>query len=367
MPRIALIPGDGIGVEVVAQARKVLACVAEEERLALEMVEWELGAQRYLDTGVAITEAEMAELESGYDALLLGALGDPRVADHAHARAILLGLRFRLDLYVNLRPVRLVDPRFSPLKEVAADDVNMVVVRENTEGVYVGLGGNFKRGTPDEIAIEEDVNTRKGVERIIRAAFDYARAKGRRRVTLADKANAMQYAGGLYRRVFEAVAAEYPGIEREAMYVDALALDMVLRPSRYDVIVASNLFGDILSDLAAALVGGLGLAPSANLHPGRPGLFEPVHGSAPALAGKNVANPMAAVLTAALLLEELGEARAAARVRGAVERAIRLGRTTPDLGGAMGTEEVGDWICRELREGGQREDEQREDEQRDGA
>jgi len=348
MAKIALIPGDGIGAEVVRQAVKVLCCVGEASGLELELVKWDLGAERYLRTGVAVTEAEMAELETGYDAILLGALGDPRVPDHAHAREILLGLRFRLDLYVNLRPVRLYDPTFSPLKDVAADDVDMVIFRENTEGPYVGLGGTFKKDTPDEIAIEEDVNTRKGVERIVRAAFEHARATGRKRVTLADKANAMRHAGGLWRRVFGEVGAEYPEIESNAMYVDAMALDTVLHPARYEVIVASNRFGDILSDLAAALVGGLGLAPSANLHPGKPGLYEPVHGSAPDIAGRDLANPLAAILTAALMLEQLGFPREAERVEAAVRRSIALGQTTPDLGGELGTEAVGDWICNEL-------------------
>jgi 3-isopropylmalate dehydrogenase len=348
MPRVAVIPGDGIGVEVVRQAKKVLACVADPSRNPLELVELDLGAERYLRTGVAITEEEMADLETGYQAILLGALGDPRVPDSAHARAILLGLRFRLDLYINLRPVELFDAAFSPLKNVKPADVDIVVVRENTEGVYVGLGGNFKRGTADEIAIEEDVNTRKGVERIIRAAFEYARKSGRKRVTLADKANAMQYAGSLYRRVFAEVANEYGDIDSEAMYVDALALDMVLHPAHYDVIVASNLFGDVLSDLAAALVGGLGLAPSANLNPARPGLFEPVHGSAPNIAGQDKANPLAAILTAALMLENLSFVDEARRIRKAVRSSIDERMTTADLGGTLGTEAVGDWICTRL-------------------
>ena len=351
MPRIALIPGDGIGPEVTAEARKVLESVAASEGLALDLVQWPHGAQRYLDTGATITLEEMAELERDYDAILLGALGDPRVPGNEHARDILLGLRFKLDLYINLRPVKLVDARFSPLKGVAAADVDMVIVRENTEGVYVGLGGTFKRGTPDELAIEEDVNTRKGVERIVRAAFAYAREHGRRRVTLADKANAMPNAGGLYRRVFAEVAREYGDITSSAMYVDAMAMDMVLHPAKYDVVVASNLFGDILSDLAAALAGGLGIAPSANLHPGKPGLFEPVHGSAPDIAGQDRANPLASVLTAALMLEHLGNAGAAARVEAAVDASIRAGATTPDLGGTLGTGAVGDWICRELEKG----------------
>jgi 3-isopropylmalate dehydrogenase len=350
MVRIAVIPGDGIGVEVTRQAVKVLRRVAEDARLELQLVEWDLGAERYLATGSAITEAEISRLETEYDAIFLGALGDPRVPDQAHARAILLGLRFRLDLYINLRPVRLFDPRFSPLKEIRAEDVDLVIFRENTEGTYVGLGGTFKRGTADEIAIEEDINTRKGVERIVRAAFEHARATGRHRITLADKANAMQHAGGLWRRVFAEVGAEYPEVEREAVYIDALALDLVLRPARYGIIVTSNLFGDILSDLAAALVGGLGLAPSANLHPGRPGLFEPVHGSAPDLAGKDRANPHAAILTTALMLEHLGYHREATRIEGAVRRSVELRQTTPDLGGTLGTEAVGDWVCQVLAE-----------------
>jgi 3-isopropylmalate dehydrogenase len=343
MRRIALIPGDGIGVEVTRQAASLLRRVSAEAGVPLELVEYDFGAERYLRTGSAIAPAEMAELGT-YDAIFLGAIGDPRVPDNAHARAILLGLRFGLDLYINLRPVRLYDARLSPLRDVAPGDIDIVVFRENTEGVYVGMGGNFKTGTPDEIAIEEDVNTRKGVERIIRAAFGYARERGRRRVTLTDKANAMPHAGALWRRVFAEVGAEFPDVEREAVYADALALDLVRRPSRYDVIVAPNLFGDLLSDLTAALVGGLGLAPSASLHPGRAGLFEPVHGSAPDIAGTGRANPLAALLTAGMLLDHLGYPQQAAAVDDAVRDAIRSGHTTPDLGGTSHTDAVGSWV-----------------------
>lgn len=349
MSRIAIIPGDGIGVDVTREAVKVLNCVHEEDGIPLDLAEWDLGAQRYLDTGVTITPEEMSELK-GYDAIFLGAMGDARVPNNVHARDILLGMRFQLDLYINLRPVRLMDPAMSPLRDVRVEDVDMVIFRENTEGVYVGMGGTFKTGTADEIAIEEDVNTRKGVERIIRAAFEFARANQRRRVTLTDKANAMPNSGGLYRRVFAEVSREYDDVEKNAIYADALALDLVLHPARYDVIVAPNLFGDILSDLAAALVGGLGLAPSASLHPGRVGLFEPVHGSAPDLVGTNRANPLAAIMTAALMLRHLGHAEAGERVEGSVRRAVHGGHTTPDLGGDLGTDEVGDWVCRDLRE-----------------
>jgi 3-isopropylmalate dehydrogenase len=346
MARIALIPGDGIGVEVTRQAEKALNVLAAAG-LPIELKHWDLGAERYLRTGSAITEEEFAEL-AGYDALFLGAMGDPRVADNAHARAILLGLRFRFDLYINLRPVKLIDPRLSPLKDVHPGDVDIVIFRENTEGIYVGLGGQFKKGTADEVAIEEDINTRKGVERIIRAAFEYARAQKRRKVTLTDKANAMQHAGGLWRRVFAEVGNEFKDVPRDAVYIDALAFDLIRRPAHYDVIVAPNLFGDILSDLVAALVGGLGLAPSANLHPGRPGLFEPVHGSAPDLVGTGTANPLAALLTTALMLRQLGHEEWAARVENAVSAAVAERKTTPDLGGTLTTEAVGDWVCHQL-------------------
>lgn len=344
MGRIAVVPGDGIGREVTAQAMKALRALDREHELGLELVEWDLGAQRYLDTGVSITEAEMAELGSEYDAILLGALGDPRVPGNEHARDILLGLRFRLDLYINLRPVRLIAPDRSPLRHATPRDLDMVIFRENTEGSYVGMGGVFKRGTPDEVAIEEDVNTAKGVARILRAAFEHASRTGRS-VTLADKSNAMRHAGQLWRRLFDEIAAEFPDVPRQAMYIDALAMDLVLRPARYQVIVASNLFGDIISDLAAGLVGGLGLAPSANLHPGRPGLFEPVHGSAPDIAGSDRANPMAAILTAALMLDHIGHPDEARLLERAVESAIRSGATTPDLGGSLGTEAAGDWMA----------------------
>jgi 3-isopropylmalate dehydrogenase len=344
---ISLIPGDGIGADVTREAARVLDRLVKEDGLPIQLKTWDLGAERYLRTGSAITEEEFAELARS-DAILLGAMGDPRVADNAHAREILLGMRFRFDLYVNLRPVRLYDARLSPLRDVRPEDVDFVIVRENTEGIYLGLGGTFKKGTADEVAIEEDLNTRKGVERIVRFAFEYARRMKRRKVTLTDKANAMQHAGGLWRRVFAEVGKEYPDIPRDAVYIDALAMDMIRRPAHYDVILASNLFGDIISDLAAALAGGLGLAPSANLHPGKPGLFEPVHGSAPDLVGTGKANPLAALLTGALMLRELEYPDSAGKLERAVEKALAEGRTTPDLGGTLSCDQVGAWICEQL-------------------
>lgn len=349
MAKVAVIPGDGVGKEVTREAVKAVRAVTEGTGFELDLVQWPHGADRYLETGEAITGAEFADLQSNYQAILLGALGDARVPGNEHARQILLGMRFRLDLYVNFRPVRLFHERLTPLRDKGVEDVNMVIFRENTEGVYVGMGGTFKQGTPDEVAVQEDVNTRKGVERIIRAAFEYARRNGLTRVTMSDKANAMEFAGGLWRRVFKQVSAEYAEIESEALYVDMLAMDMVRRPERYQVIVTGNLFGDILSDLGAQLAGGLGLSPSGNIHPGRIGLFEPVHGSAPDIAGKDLANPFAAILTAGLMLEHLGRPVEAARLEDAVRACILDGEVTTDLGGALGTQAAGDAVVRRLR------------------
>ena len=354
MPRIAIIPGDGIGLEVTREAVRVLEAASGHWGFPLELVHWDLGADRYLQEGVTITEEEFASLANDHDAILLGALGDPRVPGNQHARDILLGLRFRLDLYVNHRPAVLYHPRLSPLRDMEGRSVRLDVFRENTEGVYVDLGGSFKVGTTDEVAIQEDLNTWKGVERIIRAAFAFAREHGRNRVTLVDKANAMPAAGRLWRRAFRHVAEDYPEMETDAMYVDAMAMDLVRRPERYEVVVTCNLFGDILSDLAAEITGGLGMAPSANLHPGRHALYEPVHGSAPDIAGQNRANPMGAIACAALVLRGLDQAEAADRVERAVRDALEEGVTTQDLGGDRTTEEVGEWIAARLghREGG---------------
>lgn len=353
--RVGLIPGDGIGVEVVREARRVLEAVAGVEAIPLQVREWDLGAERTLRTGVTISEEEFRSLADDHDALLLGAMGDPRIPDHRHARDILLGLRFRLDLYVNFRPNVLLAPGLSPLRQMEGRPVAIEIFRENTEGIYVNMGGVLREGTPDEIAIQEDVNTRRGVERIVRAAFTHAAARGRTRVTLVDKANAMPAAGSLWRRTFEEVAREYrnrhPEIRTDMAYVDAMAMDLVRRPEAYQVLVTSNLFGDILSDVAAAVTGGLGLAASANLHPGRHALFEPVHGSAPDIAGQGLANPMGAVACVALMLDHLGHPGAAARVDAALRRVVAAGAVTPDLGGTLGTHQVGDRLLQEIAAG----------------
>jgi 3-isopropylmalate dehydrogenase len=268
-------------------------------------------------------------LRDDVDAIFLGAIGDPRVPGNEHARDILLGLRFRLDLYINFRPVQLLHPDLTPLR--AAQGIDFVIFRENTEGVYLGRG----RISGEEYVAEE-INTTKGVDRIIRAAFDWARAHGKTRLTMSDKSNAVP-AHRIWQERFKATAAEHPGITAEHRFVDALALEMVRDPGRFQVIVTNNLYGDILSDLGAGLVGGLGLAASANLHPGRPGLFEPVHGSAPSLAGKGVANPLAAILTGALMLEHLGHEDAARAIERAVRQALAAGVRTQDLGGTTST------------------------------
>ena len=354
MIRVALLPGDGVGPEVLPVARRALetAGAAHGVEYAFEDLPW--GADRYLATGETLPDGELRRLRGAADAILLGALGDPRVPGNEHARAILFGLRFGLDLYINLRPIKLLHPDLCPLKprpDGVERAIDIVVFRENTEGAYVDVGGSFKKGTPDEVAINEDLNTYKGVKRIVRAAFEYAVERARHRITMCDKANALTHAHGLWRRVFAEVAAEFPFVKTEVEYVDALAMKLVRHPEHYAVIVTSNLFGDILSDEASALIGGLGLAASANLHPGRPGMFEPVHGSALDIAGTGTANPMAAVLTAALLAEHTGAPEVAADLQGAVASALAEGVATPDAGGAGSTAEVGDWICERIERG----------------
>ena len=318
---------------------------------AVETSEFDWGAARYLADGVTVPPNGFATLGREFDAILVGAFGDPKVPSNIHAKEILLGMRFRMDLYANVRPVRLLDAGLCPLKGVEPKDVDFVVIRENTEGVYVDAGGVFKQGTEDEVAVQEDINTRKGVERVIRFAFDLCqkrtKADGSRRsrVLLCDKSNAMTYAGGLWQRVFKEVASQFPQIKAEHRYVDALCLQMVRDPRELDVIVTNNMFGDIITDLAAGLQGGLGMAASGNLHPGKTSMFEPVHGSAPPIAGKNVANPMGAILTAAMMLEHLGLSGEAAKIESAVLAAVRGKKTTQDVGGALGTRQVGEWVA----------------------
>src|SRR6202521_5370663 len=337
--RIAVIPGDGIGPEVITQGLRVLEAVTAATGARLDFVTYDVGAERYLQTGEILPDAVFAELRAA-DAIYLGAVGDPRVQNPHYAAGLLLRLRFELDLWVNLRPSRLLAPGLTPLRD--AGSIDLVVVRENTEGAYVGIGGQFKRGTPEEIAIQEDVNTRKGVERIIHYAFELARrrrAAGHRgRVTMVDKSNALYHAHDLWQRVFALERQGASEIEAEHLFVDAAAMQLVKDPSRFDVIVTSNMFGDILSDLASELVGGLGQAPSANINPdSRRGLFEPVHGSAPKHAGKGIANPVGAILAGAMMLRHLGDEAGASQIETAVMAAAGEGSHTKDMGGALTT------------------------------
>ncbi|MGQ0506466.1 MAG: isocitrate/isopropylmalate dehydrogenase family protein, partial [Myxococcaceae bacterium] len=290
MSKIAVIPGDGAGIEVAKEGARVLEAVAKARKLPLDLEWFDFGADRYIKTGVGLPAGQLDIFRRDFDAILFGAIGDPRIKDGAHAREILLGMRFGLDLYINYRPFKLLADRLSPLKGKGKKEIDFVVFRENTEGQYNGVGGVFKKGTPDELAISEEINTRKGVERIIRAAFAHAKTRGSTQVLMSDKSNAIT-AHELWLRTFKEVAAEYPGIEAKHLYVDALAMQMVLRPEALQVVVTTNLFGDILTDIAAALIGGLGMAPSASLNPDSTPLFEPVHGSAPDIAGKGIVNP----------------------------------------------------------------------------
>jgi 3-isopropylmalate dehydrogenase len=346
--RIAVIPGDGIGREVIPQAVGAIQATGAP----VELTHFGWGAEQYLKDGTTVPEDGFALLGRDFEAILVGAFGDPRVPSNLHAKQILLGMRFAMDLYANVRPVRLLDSSLCPLKAMQPSDIDFVVIRENTEGVYGDLGGVFKQGTADEVAIQEDINTRKGVERVIRYAFDYAQkhkkqdGRARQRLLMCDKSNAMTHAGGLWQRIFKEVSREYPQIETSHMYVDALCMQMVRDPLGFDVIVTNNMFGDILTDLAAGLQGGLGMAASGNIHPGKTSMFEPVHGSAPSLAGKNLANPIGAILTSAMMLAHLGLTAEAEKIENAVLKAVRQKKITPDVGGNLGTNECGEWIAK---------------------
>jgi 3-isopropylmalate dehydrogenase len=329
--------------EVVRALEQIRACGTR-----LEWREFDYSADSYLRTGVALPPGGMDELAE-FDAVFMGAFGDPRVPDMAHAREILLGARFELDLYVNHRPSKLYHPSLTPLRSV--EKLEFTIFRENTEGLYAGCGGVFKKGTPEEIATQEEINTRRGVERICRYAFEFARRNGLRRVLMADKSNVLRYGGDLWQRVFFGLAKDYRELEASHMFVDALCMQLVRRPQDFEVIVTSNMFGDILTDLAAGLVGGLGVAPSGNVNPEtRRAMFEPVHGSAPKYAGQDLANPFGALLSAALMLDWIGCADAGRTLEWAVAGCIADGETTRDLGGSLGTRAAGDAVLRRLEQ-----------------
>jgi 3-isopropylmalate dehydrogenase len=342
MTKIAVLPCDGAGKEVVPEAIKVLRAAGAD----FEFEEFEVNAEAYLRTGVAIPNQVWPQLEAA-DSILFGAVGDPRVPDSAYLTGVLLRLRFELDLYVNLRPAKLYDDRLSPLRHEERRPVDLMVVRENTEGLYVGMGGRFKKGTIEEIAIQEDVNTHFGVTRILDYAFEIAR----REVVMVDKSNAMTFAGGLWQERWKAVAATHPKVKTRHLFVDAAAMQLVKDPSQFDVIVTGNLFGDILSDLTAELIGGMGIAPSGNINPvTKRGLFEPVHGTAPDIAGRGIVNPIGAILSGAMMGRHLGHPEMADAIEGAVRSVIRAGECTRDLGGNLSTRECGDAVVKRLKD-----------------
>jgi 3-isopropylmalate dehydrogenase len=345
--RYAVVPGDGIGIDVTREAVKVLEAASHAFGFGLALEHFDFGAERFLRTGETLPDGVL-ETWSGFDAIFMGAFGDPRVPDMRHAADILLGTRFRMDLYANVRPVRCLNERLCPLRNYAASDIDFVVFRENTEGAYAGIGGVFKKGTADEVGIQEDVNTRKGVERILRAAFAFAADSGRTKVTMSDKSNALRYAHDIWQRVFAEVAAEYPGIQSNHLYVDALTMQLIKDPRQFEVIVTCNMFGDIVTDLGAALQGGLGMAASGNLHPGKTSMFEPVHGSAPKYAGTDSANPFGAILTAGMMLEHTGLTEAAHAIEAAVVSCLEAKECTADVGGCLGARAASDAVVRRI-------------------
>ncbi|MBI5572580.1 MAG: 3-isopropylmalate dehydrogenase [Desulfomonile tiedjei] len=339
---IAVIPGDGTGPEVIREGRKVLATAASVGGFSLEFVEVDLGGDRYLRTGEILPDSVLEDLRK-VDAIYLGAIGHPDVPPGILEKGILLRLRVELDQYVNLRPVRLYPGVQAPLQGKGAEDIDFIVVRENTEGFYVGSGGFFKKGTADEVAIQESINTRKGVERLLRYAFETTRQKGRRkRLTLCGKSNVLTYAWGLWTRTFAEIALEYPDVTTDYAHVDAICMWMVKNPEWFDVIATDNMFGDIITDLGAMIQGGMGIAAGANVNPNGVSMFEPIGGSAPKYTGKNLINPLACILAGGLMLETLGETASANAVEAAVVKVLsndmksleagRMGHTTTDVG-----------------------------------
>lgn len=347
--RLAVIPGDGIGAEVVAEGLKVLDAVSVIADTAFDITSYDLGAKRWHATGETLPDSVLAELR-GHDAILLGAVGDPSVPSGVLERGLLLRLRFELDHYVNLRPVRLYPGVATPLRDVAPADLDMVVVREGTEGPYAGAGGALRAGTPAEVATQESLNTRYGVERVVRYAYERARARPRRKLTVVHKTNVLAYAGDLWMRTASELHAEYPDVTLDYCHVDAASMFFVTDPARFDVVVTDNLFGDILTDLGAAVAGGIGLAASGNLNPSNrdsaswtPSMFEPVHGSAPDIAGQGKADPTATIISAAMLLDHLGMEKAAARVEQAVSDDLATRASAPAA--TRSTAQIGDAIA----------------------
>lgn len=348
--KIAVMPGDGTGPEVIREGLKVLEAVQSEFKFKCETVEYDLGGERYLKTGEILPDSVLNELKT-FDSIYLGAIGHPDVKPGILEKGILLNLRFALDQYVNLRPVILYDNRFCPLKDKEAKDIDFVVVRENTEGLYCGAGGFLKKDTKDEVAIQESINSYKGVERCIRFAFEYAKRRNKRKqVTLCGKTNVLTFAFDLWERTFYKVAKEYPDIKTDYAHVDAACMWMVKNPEWFDVIVTDNMFGDIITDLGAMIQGGMGIAAGGNLNPEGVSMFEPIGGSAPKYTGQNVINPLAAICSLSLLLDAIGETKASEAIENSVKKVVKENLQSLATG-KMGysTTEVGDLVVKNLR------------------
>ncbi len=343
--KIAVIAGDGTGPEVIREGKKVLSAVAEKYGFKLNFVEYDLGGERYLRTGETLPDSVLEELKT-VDAIYLGAIGHPDVKPGILERGILLRLRFELDQYINLRPVKLYPGVWTPLKDKKPEDIDFVVIRENTEGLYCGAGGFLKKGSKDEVAIQESINTRKGVERCVKFAFEYARKRNKeKKLTLCGKTNVLTYAFDLWQRVFYELAKQYPDVKTDYAHVDATCMWMVKNPEWFDVIVTDNMFGDIITDLGAIIQGGMGIAAGGNINPEGVSMFEPIGGSAPKYTGKNVINPLAAICAGAMMLEYLGEKEAAEAIEHSVMK-VTSEKLKSLSAGKMGysTSEVGDLV-----------------------
>lgn len=351
MYEIAVLPGDGVGPEVVNEGLKVLKAASGKAGFKYKLKHYDFGGERYLKTKETLPAGALEELKQ-FNAIYLGAIGHPGVKPGILEKEILLAIRFELDQYINLRPVKLYPNVWTPLKDKGPEHIDFVVIRENTEDLYVGIGGNFKKGTPDEVAIQEMIATRKGVERCIRYAFEFTKKRAKRNhLYMCDKANVLTYAHDLWTRVFAEVGKEYPGIKQDHAYVDAITMWFVKNPEWFDVIVVSNMFGDIITDLGAMIQGGLGIAASGNINPEGVSMFEPIHGSAPKYAGKNVINPLAAISAVAMMLDYLGEAKGAALVENAIIKALSE-KYIKNLsaGGELSTSQIGDLITKFVKE-----------------
>jgi len=349
MYKIAVLPGDGTGLEQVTEGLKVLKAAADKYGFTLDTTDYDLGGERYMRTGEILPESVLEELKA-FDAIFLGAIGHPAVKPGILEKGLLLKLRFDLDLYINLRPVKLFPGVNTPIKDKGPDDIDFVVVRENTEGLYCGAGGFLRKGTQYEVAVQESVNTRMGVERCLRYAFEYCRDKRpRKKLTLCGKTNVLTYAFDLWERTFNEIGLEYPGVERDYAHVDAICMWMVKNPEWFDVIVTDNIFGDIITDLGAMIQGGMGIAAGGNIHPGKVSMFEPIGGSAPKYTGLGVINPLASICAGAMMLDHLGETKAAARIEQAVAKVCSKKLKSLNAG-QMGysTSEVGDLVVKEL-------------------